>query len=229
MNKVKVVTAYVPLTVQNMKPESFHELGSRLACACGDRIRVFRDFPYNECWLAREIPPGVSPANPRALDRFATEEEHLRSNVVQHSPVQWVSLAAAEDPEPDVFVWMGYSLLKQGDFTGKRITEAHVVNFLRAVERYPFTDLPFPGIASFGPISVFGDNWRFCGSTVIMPRKFLDMIVKSYKFHMRSFLLAHRKVPLDLAIWPMVEQRSGLPWRFYPAEYDYTQLTNFPG
>ena len=227
--KVKAVTAYVDLGLEKRPSVEFHMLGNRLIRACDGRIHVFNAFPFERCWAAREF-GGLPAANPRATDRFVTDVEHVRSNLLQHSPVQWVALASAQDlDDTDVYVWMGYSILKQGDFTGKRITEEHVAQFLDKVERYDFTDIPFPGITPPAPVNPHGDNWRFCGSTIIMPRKFLVPIVKTYFAKARQFINTFQSIPLDLAIWPEVEREGNLPWKFYQAEYDHTQLTNFPG
>lgn len=226
----KVVTAYVDLGLTKRPSADFHAMGALLTAAC-PRIRVFRDFPFHNCWTVPEFWSTMyPPANARAPDRFVNAEEHVRSNLIQHCPVQWVQMAAAEDPVPDVFVWMGYSIFKQGAFTGKPIAAEHVASFLEKVEKYPFGDIPFPGITPGQTMpNPFGDNWRFCGSTVIFPRFWLNQMVASYQAGLRAFVRWHQAIPLDLAIWPAVEMAGGLPFRFYQAEYDYTQLTNFPG
>lgn len=228
-NKVKLVTAYVDLGLTKRPSEEFHALGNRLINAAWPHVRAFTDFPYQRCWVASAVHYEVPAANARAEDRFATDTEHVRSNIIQHSPVQWLSLAAAEDPAPDVFVWLGYSILKQGDFTGKRLQEQHVVDFLAKVAKYPFSDIPIPSIRPWEPVSVHGDNWQYVGSTVIAPRRFLPAMTGSYKYEAREFIRRHKCIPLDLAIWPSVVEKSGLPFRPYAAEYDATQLTNFPG
>lgn len=228
MKIVKAVTACVDMGLSLRSLEHTHALGRRLLDACAGRS-VFYECPYAQVWTVQEL-PGFMPANTRAEDRFATAVEHQRSNYVQHMPVQMLARAYEKFPEVDVFVWLGYTLLKQGNFTGKLITEEHVSAFLDKLAVYPFDDIPFPGITpERRPVDPYGDNWRFCGSTIIAPRRFLPGIVRSYKFETREFVRRHRCVPLDLAIWPTVEARSGLPWRFYPAEYDATQLTNLPG
>jgi len=224
-NTVKVVTAYVDLGLTKRPSEQFHVLGRRLV-ACCPNIRVFDNFPFEDCWTVKDGLAKYPPANPRAEDRFATTEEHLRSNLIQHCPVQWVHRAAAEDPEPDVFVWIGYSVLKQGDFTGKPVREADIQGFLEQVKSYDFKDIPFPGITAKGPANPFGDNWRFCGSVVIFPRLYLHQMVRMYQDRLHKFVAKYKAIPLDLAIWPDVERF--LPFRFYQAEYDRTQFTNFP-
>lgn len=225
-NKVKVVTAYVDLGLTKRPSGEFHHLGHKLIDACWPHVRVYGDFPFMWCW-AHEL--GALPAaNLRAEDRFATDLEHVRSNLIQHSPLQWLTLAAEEDPLPDVFVWLGYSIMKQGDFTGKPVTAAAVGTFLDNVAKYPFGDIPIPSIRPGDPVLPYGDNWQFVGSTIIAPRKFLPQMVKSYKSCLREFVRQYKAIPLDLAIWPAVVRSSGLPFAAYPAEYDRSQLENFP-
>lgn len=231
-NKVKVVTAYCDLGLTKRPSAEFHALGGDLlaACAAADvPWRFFDDYPFLLTWVPFEFLHITKAANPRAEDRFATDLEHLKSNMIQHSPVQWLEEAAAEDPEPDVFVWLGYSLTKQGDFTGKPIRPEDVHKFLTKVSEYPFGDIPIPSIRPNDPIAPFGDNWQFVGSTIIVPRRFLSQMARSYRTCLCEFVRVHRAIPLDLAIWPAVVRTSGLPFTPYKAEYDATQLTNFPG
>lgn len=228
-NKVKVVTGYVPLKVKHMAPAAYREHQSALVDAVGgDNIRVFDQFPYEACWLAQHNPPMVG-ANARAPDRFDTDEEHARSNVVCSQFVEWAATAVSEDPTIDVVVSLTSTVLKQGDFTNKRVEAHHIQAFLDKVARYDFQDIPFPGITkNRGIINAVGDNWRFCGSTHIWPAKWLERIRCTYKFEALRFIRHVGKTPLDLAIWPAVEITSLLPFRWYQAEYDYTQFTNFP-
>src|SRR5262245_23171191 len=130
MAKVKVVTAYVDLSLTKRPSAEFHALGSRLKAAVEPHcaFRVFEHFPYEHCWAH---PFHALPAaNLRAEDRFPTDAEHVRSNLIQHSPLQWLKLAMDEDPTPDVFVWLGYTIMKQGAFTGKPVTETAIGDFL---------------------------------------------------------------------------------------------------
>lgn len=227
MTKVKVITACVEMGLSKRPLAETHKLGHALIDATKNRCRWYNPR-LDRIWTVEDF-PGLRAANARATDRFATIEEHERSNYVQHMPVQWLEHAYSRHPEIDVFVWLGYTLLKQGDFTGKKITPQHVTDFVDRLEQWTPDCIPFPGITPLAPISVNGDNWRFCGSTIIAPARFLPAMVRSYKANLRHFVRQHTCMPLDLAIWPMVEFNSGLPFRFYQAEYDHTQLTNFPG
>ena len=231
MNRVRVVTGYVPLTVKHMNPSEYDALGQRLIDTCawaGVPVRAFKGFPYKDCWLALEDPP-MRGANPRATDRFDTEEQHAKSNVVCNQFVEWGWKSYKEDPLVDVIVFMVYTVLRQGAFTGKPVQSDHIRDFFKRVEAYRFDDIPFPGITTGEPIDPNWHNWRFCGSTHIWPVRWLKEIRKCYKETALRTMKKCEAVPLDLAVWPQVEQSSGLPFRFYQAEYDATQFTNFPG
>ncbi len=226
MAKVKVVSAYCDLGLTLRPSTDFHVLGDRLVQACGDRIRVFKDFKFKDCWAYQEFDHDYMPAHPWCPeDRFVNWDECYRWTLLQHSPCQWVFDAYLEDPTPDVYVWIGYSIMKQGGFTNKPVQEHHIAEFLDRLEKYPFDYIPFPGILPKAPVLPHGNNWRFVGSTLIFPRKYLGRIVYEYKGACREFVRIHRAVPIDLAIWPTVEERGGLPWRFYQGEYDATQFT----
>lgn len=232
---MKVVTAFVPLNVLHLSQEAYKGYGRRLQDACDGRLVWFDDWPLSECWLYKWLtdykgdPLALPPATATPADRYADPSDHVKSNIVQHSRTQWAKLAAQQYVATDVFVWLDLGLLKQGSFTGKQITEQHVRDFLKRVEDFNFNDtIPFPGIEERKPVDVHGNNWRFCGCTHIWPRWALPFIDHAYKFHCREFIRDHQCIPLDLAVWPTVEERSGLPFKQYRAEYDYTQLTEFP-
>lgn len=228
MNKVKVTTAYVPLDVKHMKREQYLELGSKMldaAYAAGAKTSLQMSV-LTYCWsndLCKDLPP----ATETPADRYATPEDHVKSHIVQHTRTQW-ALEAVRDTDIDVVVWLDLGILKQGTHTGKLITPDDVKWFVEAVQKYSFEDIPFPGITGVDPWLPYGNNWRFCGSTHIWPVKWLDQIHRSYRSSLISFVQQLKVVPLDLAIWPMVEKNSGLPFKWYQAEYDNTQLRNFP-
>ena len=228
MNKVKVVTAFVPLPVRHKSREDYKKLGDRLALACGEEnIRTFYDFPFDKCWAAAYA--SLPPASAVPADRYATPADMVKSNIVQHQRTTWARMAADEDPSIDVIVWLDYGILKQGDWTGRPVTEQTVTDFVRRVQEADITDIPFPAIWGKGPISDTDVNWRFCGSTHIWPVKYLKEIDLIYKFECRKFIERTQTVPNDLPIWARVEKKSGLPFRGYSGNHDATQLTNFRG
>lgn len=225
--KVKVVTAYVPLPVLHVSREKYKSLGNRLVDAIPDNIFVFDDYGIEDCWAysVRSTPPAQAVPS----DRYASPADFVLSNIVQHQRTTWAMLAAVKEPDVDVWVWLDYGILKQGDFTGKPVTAKHVAEFVKRVATRPsLLDIPFPGIWPRGPISDTGDNWRFCGSTHIWRKAWLPLIDKAYRRECKLFIERTNTVPHDLPIWAHTELSSGLPFRWYAANHDATQLTNFP-
>lgn len=229
MNKVKVVSAYVPLDVKHLSSEVYHEYGNRMFDALGrENVRFFDQQPLDRCWsyqLLKDLPP----ATETPADRYSSPQEHVKSHIVQHTRTQWAMRAMAEAVEPlDVVVWLDLAVMKQGQHTGLPVREDDLRLFLEKVQNIPLGNIPFPGITGPDQYNPLGNNWRFCGSTHIWPTKYLPFIDNSYRYHLRNFVRVHQKAPLDLAIWPLVEAHSGLPFRWYKAEYDRTQLTELP-
>lgn len=233
MSNVKVVTAYVPIPVKHLNREQYMDYANRLVRTCDGKIAFFEDDKFEDLWLRKVRPHilDVPPAAPVPEDRYPDAKTNVMSHVIQHNRTTWSRRAVEEDPTIDVVIWLDLAIMKQGDFTGKKVTEDHVWDFVQRVGEYydaGHTDIPFPGIEERKPINVHGNNWRFCGSTHIWPVRYLNAIDMCYKTELLRFLYHEKCVPLDLAIWPLVEYRSLLPFKWYKAEYDYTQLTEFP-
>jgi hypothetical protein len=234
--RVKVVTAFVPIEgMLHFKPEQYHDYCDRMEKAAGGRFRVYRRCLLEDCWLYRWLESkswlDLPPATPAAPDRYPTALHFQRSNIVQHNRTTWMVMAADEDRDCDVIVWLDYAILKQGhSWPGHPgVEERHITELLDKIEKSNFKDIPFPGIWDKGPIDDKGDNWRFCGSTHIIPRHLLYYVDWFYKYECKKFIERTKTVPLDLPIWATLEQNTSLPFRFYQANHDATQLTEFPG
>jgi hypothetical protein len=228
--KVGVVTGFIPLPVKHLTSMQYYALGDKLVDACANAVDWFYrgGGSLEMCW-AYSLCTGLPPANPVPPDRYATPEINVMSHIVQHQRTTWALSAMHSKPDIDVWVWLDYGIMKQGAWRNNQITPESVQKFIRRVAATPALDvIPFPGITEKGMVYSTGNNWRFCGSTHIWPKQFLPEIDACYKHTLRNWLMAHRTVPLDLPIWALVEQQSGLPFRWYPAEYDASQLDNYP-
>jgi hypothetical protein len=227
--RAKIVTAYVPLPVRHLSKQDYLAYSTRIIAAAGSsNVRLFWDYPLEECWAFKAGLHELPPATPTPLDRYPTPEIHALSNAVQHQRTTWAMMAALESPEIDVWVWLDCAILKQGGWRNKQITEQHIANFFARVQQDDWDGIPFPGIAAKGFIDGRQNDWRFCGSTHIWPTKYLTEIDKVYKGSVAQLCSRDTAIPLDLPAWAMVERDSALPFKWYEAEYDYTQLTNFP-
>lgn len=227
--KAKVVTAYVPLDVKHLTADQYHAYYAVIERAVGsDNVHCFRDFPLERCYLAHEPDLPLVPANPVPADRYDSPAANVRSNVVQHNRTTWACLAADADPSVDVWIWLDYGIAKQGAWRNNPIQDHHIKRLFDECSALPQMDvIPFPGIEPRGPVWPLGNNWRFCGSTHIWPTRFLPDIDRVYKNELRKWIAQYKTVPLDLPIWALVEQNSKLPFQWYQAEYDASQLTNF--
>ena len=229
-NKVTVVSAFVPLNVLHMSADQYHELGERMFQAAREAgaNTSFIQSSLDYCW-SHDLCIGKPPATETPADRYATPEDHVKSHIVQHTRTQWALDAKSAYPDTDVVIWLDLGILKQGKWNNKPIIADDVKWFVEAVQKYPFEgDMPFPGITGPEPWLPRGNNWRFCGSTHIWPVKWLTQIDNGYRQALRDFVSTYGCVPLDLTIWPLVERLRGVPFKWYQAEYDYTQLRNFP-
>jgi len=231
--KVGVVTGFIPIPVHHLSANQYHELALTLAGAVLSSGATFRAFvneePLASCW-AYELCNGLPPANPVPADRYASPEINVMSHIIQHQRTTWALRAAKREPDVAVWVWFDYGLMKQGDWTGKPIRAENVQRFLRKLADMKALDhIPFPGITDKQTVYPTGNVWRFCGSTHIWPKQYLPEIHDEYKARLIAWVHQLKTVPLDLPIWALVEQNLKLPFRWYPAEYDATQLDNLPG
>lgn len=228
MTNVGVVTAYVPLKVEHMSANDYRRLGHEMLDATGGRSHFFDGYPLEQCW-SHDMCIALPPATETPPDRYADQGAHVRSHIVQHTRTQWALEAAALHPEVDVWVWLDLGILKQGKWNHNSVTAKDVTWLLDLIESQPPLDtIPFPGITGPEPWLPHGNNWRFCGSTHVWPKKYLEQIHRSYKANLIKFVQTYNAVPLDLAIWPLVERNSGLPFKWYQGEYDASQLRNYP-
>lgn len=233
--EVLCVSAFVPIPVKHLNPSQYRELGDKLIDSVRPRRFTLFEHSLEGCWLSDEPGLPMVPAAPVPFDRYATPEDNVKSHIVQHNRTEWALRASEQNPDAHVIVWFDYGVMKQGAWNGNLIESAHIREFLDRVSEYSFSDsMPFPGIEPKKPIDAHGNNWRFCGSTHIWPVKWLPTIDRVYKQALRDFIAEHKRVPLDLAIWPEVENRCAapgpdhVPFLQYRAEYDSSQLLGFP-
>jgi len=227
--KVGVVTGFIPLPVKHLTEEKYHALWRRFADAAFPNVVHVGDGPFVTCW-AHDLCWGLPPANPVPADRYDTPEINVMSHIVQHERTEWAIEASWMHPDVDVWVWADYGIMKQGAWRNNPLTEISVRRFLDRVASTPepMDYISFPGIAEKQTVYPTGNVWRFCGSLHIWPKCYLPDIDRAYKHELKSWVERHKTVPLDLPIWALVEQNSKLPFRWYSAEYDASQLDHYP-
>jgi len=210
--------------------EKYEILRDGLVEAVGvGNIHNFWEYPYEDLWVPKEFDlTTLRPDTPTPQDRFADSWQHLRCNAWQHERTTFAMKAMKIHPDRDVMIWLDIGILKQGFWKNNPVTKESITWFFNRVKNTPGMDIiPFPGILDKGPVYPGLNCWRFCGSTHIWPVRFLPQIDKTYKEQLRGWVERHHTLPLDLPIWALTEQLSGLPFKFYQAEYDDTQISNY--
>jgi hypothetical protein len=226
--KVGVVTGFIPLPVKHLSEDQYRELGQRLSKACEGHTFFRGGGKLEDCW-AYTLCTGLPPDMPVPADRYVSPEVNVMSHIVQHQRTTWAEQASKAHPYVEVWCWLDYGVLKQGAWRNNPVTEYSVKRFLARISHTPspMKVIPFPGIAEKGTVYPGCNNWRFCGSTHIWPDPYISAIDLVYKRTLTEWISRHKTVPLDLPIWALVEQNSKLPFRWYPAEYDASQLDNY--
>lgn len=227
--RVGVVTGYIKLPVKHVSSTQYHEYASRLSKACIGHTFYIGGGHVKDCW-AYDLCTGLPPDMPVPSDRYDSPEINVMSHIIQHQRTTWAMEAVEAHPDVEVWCWLDYGILKQGAWRNNPVTEDSIKRFLTKVSLTPepMDFIPFPGILPKGMIYPGENNWRFCGSCHIWPKKYLPLIDMMYKDALKEWISIHKTVPLDLPIWALVEY-SSLPFKWYAAEYDASQLDNYPG
>ncbi len=215
--KVKLVTGYVRLDLpaSHRTDEDYKRLSPRLL-SVPVPIRAFVNYPLEECWLSKYLDgrPGVTHST----------EDNPNKNTLAYMTVlaqktEWLRMAAAEDPDVEVFVWADYGIFHQPGHSEQAIVDL--------MQRVDDTAIAIPGIYEQGPIDDNVACWRFCGSMFVCPRKFLDDFDGAIKIQVLYSLLKYNYVTWDVNNWAHVEQQDGLPIRWYKAGHDGSLFTNY--
>ncbi len=238
MNKVKVVSAYIPLPdIINVSQEKFQELGVALASAIPCNLS-FYDVPDPErrfgTWMATWVQkqpwadevtcsdPDPDPAR-FAGDRFKTK---LWSNYVMHEKSVWVGKASFRDQTSDVFVWIDYGVLKQANMTPETVTR-----FIKELEAVELPDAVIaPGIRATADEPDPAMSWdRFCGSVVIVPRKWVDPLACAMLRDAIHTTTLTKKVTIESNTLARVERQQQIPFHWYQSGWGASMFDSFLG
>jgi len=215
MTKVAVVTGYVRIPGHPRTPEEYEQLGAQLHELRAAQIHVFRD-ELESCWLSehvrdQEIEHAVFD-NPK--------KNTLSYHVVQHQKTAWLVRALEADPETDVFVWIDYGIFSQPGVTANIIDD-----FLRRVEAR--SEIVIPG-CNTKPSGLFEQpDWRFCGCSFVIARDLVRSFHEAVHDVTLERLRTTGRVTWEINDWAEVDRRKILPIRWYRANHDHTQFTNY--
>lgn len=213
-NKVVVVTGYVPIPGFPRSAAEYERLGAMLLSLRAAPVRVFR-CELRDCWLDEHV-------RGRRVDHAVADnpkKNSLAYHVVQHQKSQWLVSALETDPQAEIFVWLDYGIFHQPG-----VTVDVVDTFLRRVRAREA--MAIAGCSSAPSNSTEWPDWRFCGSSTVVPRS----LVRRFHEAVRDVTLERLstgRVTWEINDWAEVERRKLVPIRWYKADHNATQFTNY--
>lgn len=210
-----VVTGYVKIPGHPRTDEEYDRLGAHLRGLRGAPVRVFR-CELEECWLHEHV-------HDRHVDHAVADnpkKNSLAYHVVQHQKTAWLVAALETNPLADVLVWLDYGIFHQPG-----VTVEIVEDFLRRVSTRE--EISIPGCAAAASSSIDWPDWRFCGSTLVVPRDLAIGFHEAVRDVTLERLTKTGRVTWEVNDWAEVERRNMVPIRWYKADHNATQFTNY--
>ncbi len=211
-----VVTGFVKIPGHPRTDEEYDRLGARLRELHSAPVRVFRDV-LEDCWLHKHV-------HDRPVDHAVGDnpkKNSLAYHVVQHQKTAWLVSALETNPSADVLVWLDYGVFHQPG-----VTVDVVDAFLRRVRARE--EISIPGC--FTPTatsSIDWPDWRFCGSSLVVPRDLVISFHEAVRAVTLERLAKTGRVTWEVNDWAEVERRKMVPIRWYKADHNATQFTNY--
>jgi hypothetical protein len=214
MIKVQVITGYVPLPMPHRSHAEYIELGHRLANVQVAPIHAYYGL-VRDCWLDTWLgdrQPLVS--------RGDWPEKNTRDyHIVQHQKTQWLVWASRDFPDADTYVWVDFGILHMPGVTVTVIDE-----FLKRVR---LDDFAIPGCSPLVDNIDDAVYWRFLGSVAIVPRRWVQDFDAHVKLVTKQKVRDQNRLTWEVNDWADVDRSGRLPIRWYEADHNVTQFTNY--
>ena len=215
--RARLVTAYVPIIDHPRKSSEYGELGEKLS-----GVPVRKKAFYQEVgstWLAQYL--RLLPHAPRWSVGDNPEKNSLAYHCVQHEKFSWLAQAAREYDDDDIFVWVDYGIFHQPGVCNEAI-----VKFMESLDD---AAIYIPGCWD-QQHTIYPDspNWRFCGSTFAVPRRYVTALDDEMRALVKRRVGFTNNVEWEVNNLARLEKETALPIRWYKADHDVTQFTNVP-
>lgn len=219
MNRVKIITGYVPIKDHPRTPKDYGKLGDKLAEIRSVPIKAFYGMPHS-CWLTKFVwEMGIT----QHSEGDNPQKNSMLYHAVNHQKVQWLADAAALDPEPDVFVWLDYGIMHVPG-----VTKEVIEKFLERVGNDPLTSISIPGCPGYeGEIDDSRPWWHFCGGLMVVPRKFCSLFANEFRTTTMQHILRTKNVTWEVNDLARFARLGRVPIRWYAADHNETMFTNY--
>lgn len=215
--KAKLVTAYVPIPNHPRTAAEYGALGEKLSGVPVPK-KAFYDQLQN-LWLSKYI--RTLPFTPRPSEGDNPAKNTTAYHCVNHEKTTWLVQAADEDPTADILVWVDYGIFNLPGVNNQVIYEFMEKLDDKAIYAPGCWDQPEAVEAAY-------PCWRFCGSVLAVPRKFVDVLDYNVRVQARQHISKTKNVEWEVNTWARTEKarQVKLPWHWYKADHNASMFTN---
>jgi hypothetical protein len=211
--RAKLVTGYVPIPNHPRGPEIYGELGEKLG-GVPVRKKAFYQ-PLDTTWMHKFL---KQQKDVRPSEGDNAEKNTAAYHCVNHQKSTWLVQAANEDPDADILVWIDYGIFRLPGVCNKAIYEF--------MEKVDDKAIYAPGCWDSAAVEQGYPCWRFCGSMLAVPRRYVDDFDFQCRTVARGHILSTKNVEWEVNTWARVERHLKLPFKWYRADHDVSMFDN---
>jgi hypothetical protein len=168
---ITAVTGFVPIPGYPRSEATYRALGRRLL-DCGIPIMTLEN-DLEECWLYEFLEDRGRMPTHSVSDN--PDKNTLAYHIVQAQKSEWLALAATQNPEAEVLVWIDYGIFHIPDITPQIVRDF----MARAAGE---KTIAIPGC--WDEDYIYDDHhpcWRFCGGVIVVPRRYVFAFDRAMK------------------------------------------------
>lgn len=212
----KLVTAYVPIPNHPRTPEVYGALGEQLGGAPVRKKCFYQNL--DTLWMTKFI--NKLPRPPRSAEFDNAAKNTLAYHSVQHQKTSWLVQAKDEDPDADILVWVDYGVFRLPGVNNQVIYEF--------MDRLDDSAIHIPGCwAKPDVVETSLPCWRFCGTVLAIPRRFVDQFDYECRVAARQHEAATHTIEWEVNTWARVERKTKMPIKWYKADHDASLFTGY--
>lgn len=214
--RARLVTGYVPIPDHPRTAAKYGMLGEKLGGVPVPK-KAYYDQVQN-LWLYKYVKSlGFVPA---ISQHDNPAKNTLAYHCVNHEKTAWLAQAAAEDDKHDIFVWVDY-----GIFNLPGVTNQVIYEFMESLDDKA---IYAPGCWNPNVVEASFPCWRFCGSVLAVPRKYVTQLDHAVREEARVHIRSTKNVEWEVNTWARVENRRKhkLPWHWYKADHNGSMFTH---
>lgn len=172
-----------------------------------------------QCWLYRYL-------NEHDIEFTCSVADNPQKNtpaymVVQAQKSEWLAAAAEYRPAADVLVW-----LDAGIFHIPGVTSRIIEDFIRRAATEQAIAIPGCWDRDYEYDDLY-PMWRFCGGTLVVPRKYVVAFDAAMKAEYKRWLRLTGNLSWEVNTLARLEKANVLPIWQYRANHDHTMFTNY--